>query len=72
MKERTKFGEKIGGGFFVFRRGKRTGRISAGNSLPLEHASLGAAVAEADRLTDIKPGERFAVFQQVHETEPKS
>lgn len=59
-------GEMIGGGFFVFRRGKTTGRISRGalNTLPFEHPTLDAATAEADRLAGLYPGETFAVFQQ--------
>ncbi|GHC61300.1 hypothetical protein [Limoniibacter endophyticus] len=56
-------GEKIGGGFFVFRRGKKTGRISAGNSLPYEHPSLASAAAEAARLAKMNPGETFEVFE---------
>lgn len=28
-------GEKIGGGFFVFRRGKRTGRVACGALPPV-------------------------------------
>lgn len=68
MKERSKFGEKIGGGYFVFRRGKKTGRIAHGNNLPLEHPTLESAKKESDRLASINEGEKFAVFNQVWET----
>lgn len=55
--------EQIGGGFFVFRRGKKTGRISVRTTvLPFEHPSYEAAEAEALRLADIHRGETFQVF----------
>lgn len=63
MKERR--GEKIGGGYFVFRRGKKTGRISAGGSLPFEHPSYAAARQEAERLAKANPGERFVVVREL-------
>jgi len=69
MKERN--GEKVGGGFFVFRRGKKTNRISAKNTLPFEHPTFEAAKTEAERLTSLHQRERFAVFQQIHVTEPE-
>ena len=68
MKERVKFGEKVGGGYFVFRRGKKTGRIATGNTLPLEHPSLESAQKEAVRLAGLNEGETFAVLYQVFDT----
>jgi hypothetical protein len=59
-------GEVVGGGFFVFRRGKTTGRISRRVHVPpYEHGSREAAEAEATRLAVQYPGETFAVFQQI-------
>lgn len=47
-------GEQIGAGYFVFRRGKETGRIARGpaNGLPYEHPTLEAAQSEAARLRE--------------------
>lgn len=60
-------GEEIGAGFFVFRRGKSTGRISWGktNHFPYEHPTFEAAQSEAACLAEQNRGETFAVFQQV-------
>lgn len=55
--------EVIGGGFFVFRRGKQTGRVSVATTLPYEHGSFEQALAEATRLAKLCPGETFEVFQ---------
>ncbi len=55
--------ETIGGGFFVFRRGKQTGRVGIKTDLPLEHGSLESATAEATRLARLTPGETYEVFQ---------
>jgi endonuclease YncB( thermonuclease family) len=55
-------GEKIGGGFFVFRRGKRTGRVGISSTLPFEHPDLLSATREARRLAAATPGETFEVF----------
>lgn len=55
--------EVIGGGFFVFRRGKLTGRVSVATTLPYEHGSFEQALAEATRLTKLCPGETYEVFQ---------
>ncbi|MFD2650703.1 hypothetical protein [Brucella rhizosphaerae] len=55
--------EVIGGGFFVFRRGKQTGRVSVATSLPYEHGSFEQALAEATRLAKLCPGETYEVFQ---------
>ncbi len=55
--------EVIGGGFFVFRRGKITGRVSVATTLPYEHGSFEQALAEATRLAKLCPGETYEVFQ---------
>lgn len=55
--------EVIGGGFFVFRRGKQTGRVSVATTLPYEHGSFEQALAEATRLATLCPGETYEVFQ---------
>lgn len=61
-------GEVIGGGFLIFRRGKRTGRVGVKmKSLPFEHGSLESAQTEVERLTKANPGERFVIFQQITE-----
>jgi len=57
-------GEKIGGGFFVFRRGKKSGRVRA-PEWPFEHPTLEAAETERNRLCDKFPGEWFVVFRGV-------
>jgi hypothetical protein len=63
---RVRRGEKVGGGFFVFRRGRSTGRVKIDpNKPPYEHASLGEATTEAARLAKENPGIEFSVFQQV-------
>lgn len=54
-------GEKIGGGFFVFRRGRGSGRIRA-SEWPFEHPTLGEARAEAQRLAEKHPGQKFDVL----------
>ena len=55
--------EVISGGFFVFRRGKQTGRVSVATTLPYEHGSFEQALAEATRLAKLCPGETYEVFQ---------
>ncbi|MBD9542905.1 hypothetical protein IB276_26010 [Ensifer sp. ENS04] len=55
--------EAIGGGHFVFKRGKRTGRIE-NRGIPFEHSSLDAALSEAARLT-IEHGGQFDVFSRI-------
>lgn len=63
---KTRKGETIGGGFLIFRRGKRTGRIGVKlKSLPFEHGSLESAQTEVERLTKANPGETFVIFQQI-------
>lgn len=60
-------GEEIGGGWFVFRRGKKTGRIGVGTTLPFEHPDYEAALTEADRLRKKYPDETFVVLGEVVE-----
>ena len=64
--ERTSSGEKIGGGFFVYRRGKKTGRIGVRlSTVPFEHPNLESAQIEVRRLSELSPGEKFVIFQEV-------
>lgn len=64
--ERAKRGERVHGGWFVFRRGQTTGRIKIDTSkMPFEHPSRERAVAEAVRLSAANPGIDYCVFNQV-------
>lgn len=55
--------EAIGAGYFVFRRGKKTGRVGIKRpGLPFEHPDMKSATNEAKRLSEINPGETFEVF----------
>ena len=64
--KRAKLGEVVGGGYIVFRRGKKTGRVGIKkNSICFEWPSYQTARAEANRLEQLNPGERFVVFRQV-------
>jgi len=58
--------EEIGGGHFVFKRGRTTGRIKTGRAghIPFEHATLEDALDEAARLS-IEKGGKFEVFSRV-------
>lgn len=58
--------EEIGGGHFVFKRGRTTGRIKTGRvgHSPFEHGSLEAALDEAARLS-VEYGGKFEVFSRV-------
>ena len=65
-------GEVIGGGHFVFRRGKKWNRVrfvlpKGGQIVPFEHATLESALAECERLSKLNPGQKFGIFSQVHE-----
>ncbi|MBA8821473.1 hypothetical protein BRY73_16265 [Ochrobactrum sp. P6BS-III] len=60
---KPRLNEIIGGGFFVFRRGKKTGRVGVYTTMPYEHGSFEQALAEATRLAALCPGETFEVFQ---------
>ena len=53
-------GEKIGGGFFVFRRTGGTGRIRV-PEWPFEHPTRESAEAERDRLSNLYFGEKFVI-----------
>lgn len=52
--------ESIGGGYFIFKRGARTGRIE-NRGIPFEHSTFIAAQAEATRLQK-KYGGQFEVY----------
>lgn len=56
-------GEEIGGGHFVFKRGKRTGRIE-NRGIPFEHGSVDSALDEAARLS-VEYGGQFDVYSRV-------
>lgn len=62
--------EQVGGGFFVFRRGTRTGRIKTGHikagNIPFEHPSLKSALAEAERLAELHGG-KFDILSSAHQ-----
>ena len=65
LKERHWKGEKIGGGYFVFRRHSSSGRIEINPKLglPFEHPNQASALLEAQRLATLCPGKRFCVAQ---------
>lgn len=63
---RSERGEVIGGGYIIFRRGKKTGRVGyKPHSYPFEHGSLESAEKEVQRLMDENPGERFSIFVEL-------
>ncbi|MCA8886686.1 MAG: hypothetical protein KDA35_08675 [Hyphomonadaceae bacterium] len=66
MKERTQKGERIGGGFFVFRRGKKSNRVHPG-AFPFEHCTMMAAINECQRLARANPGETYIVVGQCYD-----
>lgn len=53
--------ETIGGGFFVFRRGRRTNRIRPAR-FPFEHDTMEAATEAATKLAQQNPGKTFEVY----------
>lgn len=57
---KTRNGEKIGGGWWVFRRGDDTGRVRV-PVWPYEHGSHESACDEAIRLAKQYPGEMFVI-----------
>lgn len=57
--------EEIGGGYLVFRRGRRTNRIHIPKQAPFEHPDRASADAEAKRLADKFPGKTFVVYEEV-------
>lgn len=62
-RQRVRKGETIGGGFFVFRRGHKSGRVFTFNGAPFEHPTFESALAEATRLAAKYKGRKFEVFQ---------
>lgn len=56
--------ETIGGGFFVFRRHRKSGRIHP-SQWPFEHASAEAAAVQAKKLADANPGNEFIVVGEI-------
>lgn len=58
---RARPGEVIGGGFAVFRAGRRSGRIRPAE-FPFEYATCAAAEAAAQKLSLQNPGQRFEVW----------
>ncbi len=68
---KSRKGETVGGGFFVFRRGETSKRIlfkakRDGEVIrPFEHGSLKAAIEEAQRLEADAFNGQFVVLQQV-------
>lgn len=66
FKERSSAGEKIGGGFIIFRRHRKSGRVALPQiALPFEHASFEAAEKEMKRLAAKHEGNEFCIFYQV-------
>ena len=66
MSVKNRKGECVGGGYFVYRRGKKTGRIGCKyNALPFEHDSYESAHTEAKRLAGKHIGETFIVLQEI-------
>ena len=56
-------GERIGSGWFVFRRHRNSKRISPPpHGKPFEHETPERAKAEAERLSKMFPGETYEVF----------
>lgn len=53
--------EKIGGGYFVFRRGNRGGRIFI-SQMPFEHPSYSSALDECIKLSKKNPGNEYQIF----------
>lgn len=69
IQSRKDKGEVVGGGYIVFRRGKRTGRLGIKNgAIIFEHPSMEAALAEAHRLAILQPAEKFVIFKEVSDT----
>ena len=70
-KLRAEQGEVVGGGFFVFRRGMKWGRVrfvfkpQTKQIVPFEHPTMAAAVEEATRLAEKNRGHKYSVFQEV-------
>ena len=61
--KKTRRNEVIGGGYIIFRRGKKTGRIGVKpHCLVFEHGSYESAQKEVARLEEVNPGEKFHIF----------
>lgn len=58
---------KIGGGFIVLQRRGAKG-ILVGSPHPWEHGDFDSAYNEAVRLSEVHPGRKFVVMQQVIDT----
>lgn len=61
---RKELGERIGGGWFVFKRDPKTGRIRP-SQFPFEYPDKKKAQAQADHLSDVNPGAEFIILQSV-------
>ena len=57
-------GEKIGGGFFVIRRGRIAGRIKP-SERPFEHPNLSSAIDERNRLRKLYPDCKYSILMDV-------
>lgn len=66
--KKTRKGEVIGGGWWVFRRGDGTGRIRV-PMWPYEHPDAESAHKQAENLAVQNPGEKFVVVHQHGEAE---
>lgn len=64
--KRLQIGDAVGGGFFVFRRGRTTGRIKIDpQKMPFEHATVEDALYAARDQSRKHPGVTFSIFQQI-------
>jgi len=61
---RSELGERIGGGWFVFKRNPKSGRISP-SKFPFEYADKKLAKDQADVLSALQPGAEFIILQVV-------
>lgn len=57
-------GEEVGGGFFIFRRGKHGNRVKP-SPMPFEHPSLESAQQELKRLKSKFPDGSFVILGEV-------
>ena len=64
MPARKELGERIGGGWFVFKRNPKSGRISP-SKFPFEYADKKLAKDQADVLSALQPGAEFIILQVV-------
>ena len=63
-KERS--GEKIGAGFVIFRRHRKSKRIAPNpNGYPFEHPDLDSATQEMLKLSAANPGKQYCIFQEI-------